>query len=330
MNPHRVSRRAMLIVGPTAQCALLTTGSAVAKTNFPEKPVRLLIGFPPGSLVDTLARLLAAKFAEEWGWPVVVESVSGAAGTIAADQLAKAPPDGHTLGLVIDSQLVTSPVLTKVAFDPVRDFAPISQLTVSSLILVVGAAVPATTLSEFVNLVKARPGELTFASPGNGSPPHLAAELLKATANLDLRHVPYRGGPAAVPDLVSTRVTMMFTTLPHVLPLLREGTLRALAVTSSQRSALAPEVPTIGESGFAGFEMTAWTGLLAPAKTPEAILRTIQNAAVKALAQPDVRAQLIELDMIGIGSSPDMLDATLRRDVAKAARTITQLGIKSQ
>ncbi len=308
--------------------ALLIVESPAAQTTYPEKPIRLVVGLPPGGQPDTVARLFGQKFAEAWGKPVLIDNVTGAAGTIAADRVAKAAPDGYTLGLLSAAQLVINPSLYKVAYDPVKDFAPVSQVTVSANILVVHNAVPAKSVNELVALAKAQPGGLTFASAGSGSLTHMAAELLNSAAGLDIRHIPYKGVPSAIPDLLGGRVTMMFSPIMAVLPLAREGKLRALAVTSLRRSSAAPELPTIAESGYPGFEVTIWHGLLAPARTPAAIVRKLHLETVKALALPDLRAKLADLGLEGIGNSPDEFAASIKSEIPKWAKVIKESGIK--
>ncbi len=305
--------------------ALLIAESPAAQTNYPEKPIRIIVGFPPGSSVDTVARLLGQKFAEAWGKPVVVENVTGAGGNIAADRVAKAAPDGYTLGLLSNAPLAINPSLYKLAYDPVKDFAPVSQVTVSPYILVLHNAVPAKSVKELVALAKAQPGGLTVASGGGAT--LLAAELLKSAAGLDIRTIPYKGVVAAMPDLLGGRVTMMFGGIT-VLPVVREGKLRALAVTSLRRSSAAPELPTIAESGYPGFEVTNWSGLLAPARTPATIVRKLHLETVKALALPDVRAKLTDLGLEVIGSSPDEFAVAIKSEIPKWAKVIRESGIK--
>ncbi len=237
--------------------------TSAAQTTYPEKPIRMVVGFPPGSSVDTFGRLISQKLAEALGKPVVVDNITGAAGNIAADRVAKAAPDGYTLGLLSQAQLAVNPSLYKVAFDPLKDFAPVSQVAMTTLMLVVHNAVPAKSVKELVALAKAQPGGLTFASGGSGSAPHLATELFKSVAGLDIRHIPYKGPVVAIPDVIGGRVTMIFIQIGAVLPVVREGKLRALAVTSLRRSPATPELPTIAESGYPGFEFTNWYGLLA-------------------------------------------------------------------
>jgi tripartite-type tricarboxylate transporter receptor subunit TctC len=308
--------------------ALLIVGSPAAQTNYPEKPIHLVVGFPPGSQPDTVARLLGQKLTEALGKPVVVENVTGAAGNIAADRVAKAAPDGYTLGLLSQTHIVINPSLYKLAYDPVKDFAPVSQVTVSPNMLVVHNAVPAKSVKELVALAKAQPGGLTFASSGSGSGTHIAAELFKSMAGLDIRHIPYKGVVAAIPDLIGGRVTMMFSPITVVLPPVREGKLRALAVTSLRRAPAVPELPTIAESGYPGFEATNWYGLLAPARTHAMIVRRLHLETVKTLALPDLRGKLTDLGMEVIGNSPDEFAAAIKSEIPKWAKVIKESGIK--
>ena len=307
----------------------LIVGSAAAQTTYPDKPIRIIVGSPPGSQSDSIARLLAQKLAETLGKPVLAENIAGAAGTIAVERVAKAAPDGYTLGLLVQGQLTVNPSLYRVSYDSVKDFSPVSVLTESLNMLVVHSAVPARSVKELVALAKAQPGGLTYASGGNGSVSHLPAELFKSMAGLNIVHVPYKGVSAAVPDLVGGRVTMSFIpTVAAVLAMVREGKLRALAVTSLRRSQLAPELPTIAESGYPGYEFTSWQGLLAPARTPSEIIRRLHLETVKALALPDLRAKFADLGLEGLGNSPDEFAAVIKSDMTKWAKVIKEAGIK--
>ncbi len=309
--------------------ALLIAGNPAAQTTYPEKPIRLVVGFPPGGQPDTIARLLGQKLAEALGQPIVVDNAAGAAGNIATERVAKAAPDGYTLGLLVQPQIVINPSLYKLAHDPVKDFTPVSQVAVSPFMLVVHNAVPAKSVKELVALAKTQPGGLTFASGGSGSTPHMAGELLKSMAGIDIRHIPYKGVVAAIPDLLGGRVTMTFSPITMGLPLAREGKLRALAVTALRRSSTAPELPTIAESGYPGFESTSWIGLLAPARTPAAIVHKLHLETVKALALPDLRAKLADLGQEGIGNSPDEFAAAIKSEIPKWAKVIKEAGIKA-
>ena len=307
---------------------LVIADSAVAQSIYPEKPVRLLNGFRPGSQADVVARLFAERFTEAWGRPVLVESVAGAAGSIAAERVAKAVPDGYTLGLLGQASLVINPELYKLAYNPVTDLTPVSQVTVAPNILVVHDALPAKNVRELVALAKARPAELTYASSGVGSAPHMAAELFKSAAGLSLLHIPYNG-PTSIPDMIGGRVTMAFFTIANAIPVVREGKLRALAVTSLKRSAVFPDLPTIAESGYPGFEATLWYGLLAPARTSATIVTKIHSESVKALASPELRLKLANLGVEGVGSSPDDFAAFIKSEIPKWATVIKASGIKS-
>ena len=308
--------------------ALLIVESPAAQTPYPEKPIRLVVPFPPGSPSDVVARLLGQKFTEAWAKAVLIDNVTGAAGNIAADRIAKAAPDGYTLGLLSQVQVVINPSLYNLAYDPVKDFAPVSEVNALSFVLVVHTAVPAKSVKELVALAKAQPGGLTFASGGSGSGSHMVAELFKSVAGLDIRHIPYKGVVAAIPDLLGGRVTMMFSSMVVGLPPSREGKLRALAVSTLKRSPAAPELPTIAESGYPGFEVTGWNGLLAPAKTPSPIIRKLHLETVKALAVPDVRAKFADLGMEGIGNSPDEFAAVIKSEIPKWAKVIKESGIR--
>lgn len=309
---------------------LLVAPSALAQAQYPAKPVHLLVGFPPGSQPDIVARLLGQKFGEAWGKPLLIENVAGAAGNIAAERVAKAAPDGYTLGLLSQSQLIINPNMYKLAYDPVQDLTPISQVTTSANMLVVHNAVAARNVQELMKLARARPGELTFASGGSGTSTHMAAELLKSAASVDIRHIPYKGVTAATPDLLGGRVTMMFSPVSSVLLLVREGKLRALGVTSLKREPTFPEVPTLDESGYRGFEVTLWFGLLAPAGLPAQAVARLHSETVKALALPDLRGRLSDLGLQSVGNSPPEFAAVIRSELPKWAKVIRDSGIKPE
>jgi tripartite-type tricarboxylate transporter receptor subunit TctC len=308
--------------------ALALLGCACAAA-YPDRPIRILVGLPSGSLPDTIARVLGAKLSAALGVPVLVENITGAAGNIAAERLAKAVPDGYTLGVLSQTQIVVNPSLYALPFDPQKAFAPISQLTLSANVLVVNNGVPAKTVSELVALAKAQPGMLTFASGGNGSGTHLASELFRSAAGIDMRHVPYKGATAAIPDLLAGRVSLMFSPIQSVLPWVRDGRLRALAVTSLKRASVLPESPTVAESGFPGFEATLWNGLVAPAATPSEAIRILHAQTVRALAAPEVRDRLAVLGIEEMGNSPQEFAAAIKTETPKWAKIIRAAGIKA-
>jgi tripartite-type tricarboxylate transporter receptor subunit TctC len=303
---------------------------AFAQTNYRERPIHLIVGFPAGSAVDTVARLIAPKLAESLGKPVVIENVLGAAGNIASDRVVKAAPDGHTLALAANAQIIMNPTLYRLPYDTASAFAPISQMVVSPNLLVVSHASRVKTLRDLIASAKAQPGMLTYASGGVGSSPHMAGALLNSVAALDIRHVPYKGVIAALPDLLAERVTMMFSPIPVVLPAVRETRLRALATTSLKRTAALPEIPTVAESGLPGFDVTTWLGLLAPAGTPRAVIRRLHQESTKVLAMADVAAKLNGLGMDIIGSAPDEFAQVIKSEIPLWAKVIKEAGVQPE
>jgi tripartite-type tricarboxylate transporter receptor subunit TctC len=308
---------------------LLMCNPSSAQSNYPNRPVRIVVGFPAGTAPDVSARILANKFAESWGVPVTVENVTGAGSNIATERVAKSTPDGYTLLMGGNSALVVSPSLyEKLPYDPVKDFALISQVFVAANILTVHPDVPAKTLQELVALAKAQPGKLTYGHAGIGTSQHLAGELFKYMAHVDVTPVAYRGSTAVVPDLLAGRLTMFFGNVVNVMPLIRDGKLRAVAVTSLKRSAVAPEIPTFAESGFPGFEAVPWFGLMVPAGTPPDIIDKVYRETVKDLKLPDVRKAMGEQGLDIIGNSPAEFAAVLTSEIPQWAKVIKEAGIK--
>jgi len=319
-----------IVIGLSLWLSLaLTGGEAGAQANYPEQMVRILVGFTPGVAPDITGRLLADKFTAAWGRPVVVENVSGASGNIATERVAKAAPDGHTLLMAGNASLIFSPSMyDRLAYDPIRDFAPISRVFVTANVLVVHNDVPAKTLPELIALARAQPGQLTYAHAGAGTSQNLAAELLKSMAHIDISPVAYRGTTALLPDLLAGRVTMSFANIVNALPLVREGKLRAFGVTSRKRSAVAPDLPTMAESGYPGFEAVPWFGLMAPAGTSPAIIDKLHRETVRVLAIPDVRQKLFDLGLDVIGGSPAEFADVIERELPQWAKVIKAAGIK--
>lgn len=310
--------------------ALALATSAIAQANYPQQTVKIIVGFPPGVAPDVTSRLLADKFSEAWGGAVIVENVTGAGGNIATDRVAKAAPDGHTLLMGGNSSLVFSPsIFEKLPYDPIKDFAPITQIFVAANILVVPPDLPAATLPELVALARAQPGRLTYGHAGAGTSQQLAAELLKSMAQIDIRPVAYRGTTAVLPDLLSGRLTMSFANIANALPLVRERKLRAFAVTSLKRSIAAPDLPTMAESGYPGFEAVPWFGLLAPAGTPPAVIEKIYQETTRCLAMPQLRGQLERLGLDVIGNTPAEFAAVIKTEIPQWAVVIKNAGIKA-
>jgi tripartite-type tricarboxylate transporter receptor subunit TctC len=304
---------------------------AAAQANYPDQTVRILVGFTPGVAPDVTSRLMGDKFSTAWNKPVVIENVTGAGSNIATDRVAKSPPDGYTLLMGGNSALVISPSLyDKLPYDPIKDFAPISQIFVAANILVVHPDVPAKTLQDLIALARANPGKLTYGHAGVGTSQHLAGELFKAMTHTDIQPIAYRGTTAVLPDLLAGRLTMFFGNIVNVLPLIREGKLRAFTVTSLKRSALVPDLPTMDESGFPGFEAVPWFGLLAPAGTPPAVIDKLHRESVRVLAMPDVRKKMEDLGLDIIGNSPAEFAAVIRAETPQWAKVIKDAGIKAE
>jgi len=310
--------------------SVFATAALAAETAYPSKVIQIIVGLPAGSQPDTVVRLLAHTLAGVWGRQVVIDNVTGAAGNIATERVTKAAPDGYTLGLLTQGQIAVNPSLYRLAFDTMRDLTPASQISASPSILVVSNALSVANARELIKLARTTPGELTFASGGSGSSPHIAAELLKAAAGLDIRHIPYKGVAAAVPDVLAGRVTMMFAPASLALPLVRDGKLRALAVTSANRFSAAQDLPTIAESGVASFQFTTWNGLLAPANTPQAIMRALHLEAAKALASANMRARFAELGLEPVGRSPDEFAALIKSESSRWAKLIKDAAITAE
>jgi len=307
--------------------ALLMAAPTVAQTGYPDRPVRIIVGFTAGSATDITARMFAQKLNAAWNVPVTVENIPGAGGSVGGDRVAKAAPDGTTLYWGANGAMTINPsLLPNPTFDTVRDLAPIARVLAMPSLLVVNNDVPAKTVAELFALAKARPGQLSYASPGVGTPQHIAGELLKSLASVDIIHVPYRG--VALADVIGGRVTMTLQNMGAILPVVRDGKLRALAVTSTQRSPIIPELPTLDESGFPGFEAISWFGLLAPAHTAAPIIARVHEEIVKIAAQTDMRERLAYLGLEVAVNSPDEFAAVINADIAKWAKVIKDANIK--
>jgi tripartite-type tricarboxylate transporter receptor subunit TctC len=308
----------MLLVMPTV---------AVGQTDaYPSKAVRIVVGFTPGSATDVTARLFAQKFAEAWGVAVAVDNVPGAAGSVGAARVAKAPPDGYSLLYGANGAITVAPsLIAKLPYDPNTDFAPIGMLLSMPSILAVNNDLPVKTVQDLMALGRAQPGKLSYATPGAGTPQHIAGELLKLTAKVDMTHVPYKG--AVLTDVIGGRVPITLQNAGAIVPMVRDGRLRGLAVTSLRRAGSLPDLPTLAESGFPGFEAISWFGLFAPAGTPPAILAKVYQESTKILAQPDMRARFTQLALDISGSTGSELATIVRTDIEKWAKVIRDAGI---
>ena len=305
-----LNRRALLAL------AALAPLPSLAQT-YPARPIKLVVPYAPGGGADSVARIVAKKVSENIGQSIVIENKGGAGAILGTDQVAKAEPDGYTLLLGQSGPISINPAVYKsLPYDPIRDFAPVTMMTGYPYILVVNADLPAKTLQEFVALAKAKPGAMNYGSTGVGAANHLVAELFNGKAGLKMTHVPYRGTALAVADLLAGTLTMVFGDPVSVLPHMKSGKLRALAVTSAQRSPVSPEVPTVAESGYPGFEALAWHGILAPAKTPPEIVTRLNAEFVKALADPATRELLVNQALAPVGNSPQAFADFIKADIA--------------
>jgi tripartite-type tricarboxylate transporter receptor subunit TctC len=314
--------------------ALLVAIAAIAPAAaqpYPTRPVRFVVPFAPGGSTDTLARTLALKLSDTFGQQVVVDNRSGGNGNIGMEIVAHSPPDGHTIVLGYIANLAIGPSLyAKLPFDPVRDFAPITQLAESPNIFVAHPSLPVKSFREVIAYGKANPRKLSFASAGVASVGHLTGELLNNMAGIDMVHVPYKGSGQAVIDLLGGQVQLMFSGMSSVMPHVKAGKLKPLAVTGARRSPAVPDVPTIAESGFPGFEATAWYGVLAAAKTPRPIVMRLHDEIVKTLALPDVKQRLEGVGFEIVGGSPEAFGAYIKSEIRKWEKVVKASGAKPE
>ena len=317
-----------------AGCSLLLTaalpfGAAQAQGSaWPTKPVRIVVTFPPGGAPDTLGRVLAEKWGA-LGQPVTVDNKRGAGGNIGADFVAKAPGDGHTLVIgTVGTHGINPALYAKMPYDHVKDFTPISFLASTPNLLVVNKSVAASNVRELIALAKKEP--LSFGSSGSGTSIHLSGELFNTMAGVKMQHIPYKGRAQAMPDLMGGRIQMIFDNMPSALPLVRSGELKAIAVTSAQRSAAAPEIPTIAESGLPGFEATSWFALLASPGVPRDVQMRINAETLKVLAMPDVKAKLAGLGLDPAPGTPEALAGLIQSETAKWAKVVRESGAKAE
>ena len=313
-----------------AGVAALPAVSRITRAQtYPWRPVRIIVGFTAGSATDITARLFAQKLNEAWNVPVTVENIPGAGGSVGAERVAKSAPDGSTFYWGANGAMTINPSLQpSPTFDPVRDLAPIARVLVMPSILAVNNEVPAKTVAELFTLAKAQPGKLSFASPGVGTPQHIAGELLKNLAGVDMVHVPYRG--AILTDVIGGRVTMTLQNMGVILSIIRDGKLRALAVTSLRRSPIISELPTLAESGFPGFEVISWFGLLAPTATPAVIIDKVHGELERIVANADTRERIAQLGLEASVNSPEEFAVVIKTDTAKWAKVIRAANIKAE
>ena len=302
---------------------------ASAQEKYPNRPVKIVLGFPPGQATDTVARAIAQKLGETTGQIFIVENRPGAAGIIGTDLVAKSPADGYTLVMGSSGVMAVNPGLySKLPYDPVKDFAPITVAVTVPLFLVANPNFPPNTVAELVVYAKANPGKVNYASGGSGVTNHLAMELFKSVAGLDMVHVPYKGGPPALTDLIAGQVNVMFETGPGALPHVKSGKLKAIAVGGSKRSAAMPNLPTVAESGFPGFEAVAWIGISAPIGTPKEIITKLNSEIVKIVHLPDVKERFLGLGAESVGNTPEEFAIYLKAEIIKWGKVVKDSGAK--
>ena len=300
-----------------------------AAQAYPSKPIRWIAPFPPGGPVDLLARTVGQKLSEAWSQPVIVDNRAGAAGNLGVEAAAKSPPDGYTLVIVPTGNIVVNPTLFPKLGYKQSDLAPVTMLATVENVLVLHPAVQANTMQELVQLARNNPGKLTFASPGAGAQAHLAGELVKLSAGIDMVHVPYKGTGPALNDLLGGQVSMMFSQLSSALPHVRSGKLRAIGMASLKRSPVMPELPTIAEQGFAGFEAVSWYALMVPAGTPQDVIAKLHAETSRILKLSEVRDKLAGLGAEPVGNSPQELAATIAAESMRWSDVIRRQGIKA-
>ena len=306
-----------------AAAALLFATATASAQNYPGKQIRFVVPFPPGGPADILSRTIGQSLAESWAQQVVIDNRAGAGGNIGAEIVAKAPPDGYTMLMgFVGTHAINSSLYRTMPFDAVKDFEPVALVAMVTIILVVHPSVPVKTVKELIALAKARPGELSFGSPGNGTPQHLAGELFNTMTGVKMVHVPYKGAVPALTDLLGGRLSIIFSSMPPALPHVQTGKLRALGVTSAARSPAAPDVPTIAESGLKGYEVINWYGVLVPAKTPKEIVSKLNGEIVKIMNLPAVKERLAAQGAETYTSTPEKFADMIRTETEKWAKVV--------
>lgn len=314
-------------------CLVLLTASAFsaeqgkAASAYPERPVRFIVPFAPGGGLDITTRRIGQRLTEKWGQNIVVDTRPGAATIVGTEIASKAPADGYTMLMITTTFAINPGLYPKLPYDPLKDFTPVTQLNSQPNIVVVNASAPVASVKDLIALAKSKPAELTFATPGAGSAPHLSAELFKRAAGIDMTHVPYKGIPPAITDVVGGRVTMLFTTTISAVPFIKSGKVRPLALTSSKRLDTMPDIPTIGET-LKGYEAEAFQGMVAPAGVPRAIVDKLAREVAAIVREPEVVKMFVASGAVAVGSTPAEFSKFLRAEMAKWSKVIKEAGIK--
>jgi tripartite-type tricarboxylate transporter receptor subunit TctC len=317
------------VIGLALLAALFTAGPYALAQAYPSKAIRLVVPFPPGGPADILSRAIGQKLTDSWGQQVVVDNRAGAGGAIGSEIVAKSAPDGYTLLMgFVGTHAINPSLYSKLPYDNVRSFEPVSLVATATIILVLHPSVSAKSVAELISLAKSKPGELTFGSPGNGTPQHLAGELFNTMSGVKMTHVPFKGAVPAINDLLGGRISLIFSSAPPALPHVQTGKLRALAVTSAKRSAVAPDLPTVSESGLSGFEVINWYGVLAPAGTQKGIVDKLNAEIVKIMKMADVKERLSSVGIEGFSSTPAQFAAFIKNETAKWAKVVKFSGAR--
>ncbi len=316
----------------TRSLFLLLAGTMLAHAQpYPSKPTRIIVGFTAGGPSDIVARIVAQQLTERMGQSFIVENRAGATGTIGAELVAKAPPDGYALYLASQTTHAVAPAMyAKVGYDPIKDFATVVRVVHNPLLMVVNPSFPVTSIKELIALAKARPGQINFATGGIGSSPHMSMELFKSMTKIDIVPIHYKGDGAAIIDIIGGQVPMLTSSISALMPYVKSGKMRGIAVTSMKRSTVAPEFPTIAESGLPGFEVITWFGILAPAATPKEVVNRLNTEIVQAVALPNVREQLTKMGFEIVANTPEQYAVFLREENVKWGKVVKDLGLRAE
>ena len=332
MTLHCQPRRATLaaLFGLALALTLALGGAAQAQNNYPDKPIHFVVPYPPGGGTDVIARIVVERFQAALGQTVIIDNKGGAGGSIGSDLVAKAAPDGYTVLFTLSSHTINPAILQKLTFDTVRDFEPVGMVASLPQLLAVNNDVPVKTVAELIALARAKPDSLSFASVGNGSPGHLAGELLKLRTGTKMTHIPYRGGGPAVTDVMGGQVPLLWVSIPAAAQFVKTGKLRALAVSTVKRSAAFPDVPTLQEAGIKDFEVDSWYAMFVPAKTPRAIIDKLNKALNTVVAEPAIREKLLAQGAEGVGGTPEALAAVVAAELPRWAKLAKDANIKAE
>ena len=325
-----MNRRQSLLRAITTAILVLVTGSAFAQTSaYPDKPIRFVVPYPPGGGTDVIARIVQDRLRAALGQPIVIDNRGGAGGSIGTEVVARSAPDGYTVLFTLSSHTINPAIFSKLTFDTARDFEPVGIVCSLPQILVANPQFPANTVQQLIAMAKEKPGSLSFASVGNGSPGHLAGEMMKIRTGTQLTHIPYRGGGPAVTDVVSGQVPLLWVSIPAAAQFVKQKQLKALAVSTVKRSAAFPDVPTMQEVGIADFEVDSWYAMFVPAKTPRAIVDRLNAALNTVLKEPEIREKLLAQGSEAVGGTPEQLGAVVNAELPKWAKLVKDAGIKA-